>query len=861
MDAAHEGDVVKVAAGTYTGVSVRPRRDYTTTGVVTQVVYLDKSITIRGGYTVTNWTTPDPGANPTTLDAQGLGRTIYIPGRASPIIQGLRVTGGDATGQGGFTDPGNGNTGDAGGGVYVFTATAILRNNQVFGNTAGRGGGVFIASAAVTFTENAVFSNTAEYKGGGVYLLGGDDALLDRNAIFSNAADKRGGGVFLAYSAATLSRNTVSTNTAYVGGGLSLVGSPATLDGNVVRANTAGWGGGLSLSRSDAVLSGNTVTANTAREGAGGLGLSRSDATLDGNTISANLGGGVYISWGSPTLRNNTITANVGLWEGSLYSAAGGGLSLYEVEGAVISRNEISHNTSVVGGGIYISLGAAVLDGNLIVANVASEAGGGVSSDGEVTLFNNVIADNRAGTLGSGLYLAGRRPCHILHTTIARNTGGDGSGIHVGGSVTLTNTILMSHTVGITVPANSTAALDGMLWGSGVWANGRDWAGAGTITTGTVNIWDEPGFVDPAVGDYHIGAGSPAADAGLASDISTDLDGDPRPAGTAPDIGADERPGPSLLLHMAASSALLSPGQTVSYTVAVTSAGVSAVTRAWLTATLPALQRATAITTTIGSCVAAVGQDEKITCDLGALPPGTRVYITMTVQVTTTLPPQLPWPMRSTVRVTAAETSNATQADTLLHACYVRLNDSPTEYPSIQAAVDASDAPGDVVRISGYCTGVTSRADARQMVYLSKTITIQGGWDASFTRRNAASFPTTLDARGQGRVLYVVGNISPTVEGLRITGGSAAGLGGDEERTYDVGGGVYILAATAVFRDNEVFGNTAGRGGGLYLAHSAARISDNKVISNTANYGGGGLYLRTSAATLDGNTIATNTAE
>jgi pectin methylesterase-like acyl-CoA thioesterase len=43
VDAASAGDVIKVATGTYTDVSTRAG--------VTQVVYIDKGVTIRGGYT------------------------------------------------------------------------------------------------------------------------------------------------------------------------------------------------------------------------------------------------------------------------------------------------------------------------------------------------------------------------------------------------------------------------------------------------------------------------------------------------------------------------------------------------------------------------------------------------------------------------------------------------------------------------------------------------------------------------------------------------------------------------------------------------------------------------------------------
>ena len=67
VDAAIGGDVVKVA-GYCAGVEARDG--------VTQMVYINKSITLRGGYTITNWTVSDPVANPTTLDAQGQGRVI-----------------------------------------------------------------------------------------------------------------------------------------------------------------------------------------------------------------------------------------------------------------------------------------------------------------------------------------------------------------------------------------------------------------------------------------------------------------------------------------------------------------------------------------------------------------------------------------------------------------------------------------------------------------------------------------------------------------------------------------------------------------------------------------------------------------
>jgi len=76
VDGASPGDVIKVAAGTYTDIHQRAG--------ITQVVYISKTVTIRGGYTTTNWATSDPVANPTTLDARGLGRVLVISGTIAP---------------------------------------------------------------------------------------------------------------------------------------------------------------------------------------------------------------------------------------------------------------------------------------------------------------------------------------------------------------------------------------------------------------------------------------------------------------------------------------------------------------------------------------------------------------------------------------------------------------------------------------------------------------------------------------------------------------------------------------------------------------------------------------------------------
>jgi hypothetical protein len=100
------------------------------------------------------------------------------------------------------------------------------------------------------------------------------------------------------------------------------------------------------------------------------------------------------------------------------------------------------------------------------------------------------------------------------------------------GYITLTNTILVGHTVGITASANNTATLDGVLW----FGNGANTGGDGVVSV-THAITGDPAF---AADGYHITPTSAAFDAGVDAGVSTDIDSDFRPQGTAPDLGADE---------------------------------------------------------------------------------------------------------------------------------------------------------------------------------------------------------------------------------------------------------------------------------------------------------------------------------
>ncbi|MCC9078151.1 hypothetical protein FKZ61_018795 [Litorilinea aerophila] len=235
VDAASNGAQIRVAAGTYTGV---------TTALVsgisyTQVVLITRSLSLQGGYTRTHWLHPNPSAHPTIVDARQQGRAITIVGSGSQsvTVAGLILTGGDYTGLG--NPPGVGNrscvrTGsDCGGGLFARRVTLTLRDVTLVDNTASRtsnysdGGGAYlwevnpgsriersrfvqnraltedgaggglalVFTGAITLTDTRFEQNRAAAHGGGLYLFQPQEtvSILD-SAFISNEVNASGGG-------------------------------------------------------------------------------------------------------------------------------------------------------------------------------------------------------------------------------------------------------------------------------------------------------------------------------------------------------------------------------------------------------------------------------------------------------------------------------------------------------------------------------------------------------------------------------------------------------------------------------------------------------------------------------------------
>lgn len=247
VDVAAPGDEIRIAAGVYRELHARPApAGYLGSQVITQVVFLSKTLTLRGGYTTTDWTAADPDRLRTVLDAGGRGRGLFM-GTAngepiSPTLEGLWIMHGSAAGLGGALF-GN----DAGGGIGGLGVAPTVRHSRVISNQATWGGGIWLGRGGPCVLEgNQVMTNTAA-TGGGLFV-GQNDATLDANIFRGNVASQQGGGLLLLYGSATLTNNAIIGNRSLGNvSGIGIAGTQARLVHTTIAGNTGGDGSGVTV--------------------------------------------------------------------------------------------------------------------------------------------------------------------------------------------------------------------------------------------------------------------------------------------------------------------------------------------------------------------------------------------------------------------------------------------------------------------------------------------------------------------------------------------------------------------------------------------------------------------------------------
>lgn len=176
-------------------------------------------------------------------------------------------------------------------------------------------------------------------------------------------------------------------------------------------------------------------------------------------------------------------------------------------------------------------------DLTVTASTISGNQGGGISvNGGDFNITNNFIVENGAlGNSAPAVSLAGSGTTLIFDfNTVARNLVANDL-LTTGVACTLTNSLTGSgNIVYLGSPAASPPVSGTCAW---------DYSNIEADISGTENINLPPAFVNgvPPNGDYHLASNSPCIDAAdPAATLATDIDGEARPQGAAPDIGADE---------------------------------------------------------------------------------------------------------------------------------------------------------------------------------------------------------------------------------------------------------------------------------------------------------------------------------
>jgi hypothetical protein len=480
VDAAADGDTIKVAAGTFAGgvtidVSVKiigagvSRTVISGGGPVLTIgefgspdeptVTID-GMTITGGVTRSSWAAAFVGDG-----VIALGGGIEIPpnadfdGGATVTIRNSAITGNrvapNATAPSGLPCPG----GDcpfalaAGGGIdnwgtltlkwttvsdnRVGTASGLsdLASDAVGGGITSRVGPLRIEDSVISGSQASATGTNARFaEGGGVYAPGGSLSMIN-SAVTGN-------GALLEASLPDTVELLAQSGGIFIGSGPATIVASRIVDNSVAMTNSAGnataFSGGMNVGPDvDFRMSNSVIADNEVSSAATG---SQGDA--EGDTGGAALVGKVT----NTRVSGNTVT--VSSTAGDAFAAIGGLLQFGSLTNSTVSDNHLqatspNGSAGAAGGGVMVAehtltLRNTTVSGNTSVVNGQHGFGrGGGIYDGptpfeglqgsELVLVNSGVSGNSlsggAGTTlqGAGLYVEGQ-PLTLTHSVIAGNS-------------------------------------------------------------------------------------------------------------------------------------------------------------------------------------------------------------------------------------------------------------------------------------------------------------------------------------------------------------------------------------------------------------------------------------------------------
>jgi hypothetical protein len=307
IDAASSGGTVKVA-GICTGTTAQPPIGLL---VLTQTAFINKPLTLIGGFDGTNWNAaPDPVANQTILDANHTGGVVAVVGTSvnmPVLLQNLLMINGTSSSQAS---------------VNLLGANVTISNFEISGGQALNQDGGGIRTGSFFVNNGGTFTPLP------MTLTLSNGTILKNQAIKTGNADIFGGGISFFNTTATLTNVTISGNSATNGGGgMNVASSGVTLNNSTLTGNSvtslAGIGGAIDggVTVSNTILSGNTSASGNCTVALNSLGYNLDSdgscqlgATADISLVDASL---------APIANNGGSTSTAALLPGSRAINAG----------------------------------------------------------------------------------------------------------------------------------------------------------------------------------------------------------------------------------------------------------------------------------------------------------------------------------------------------------------------------------------------------------------------------------------------------------------------------------------------------------------------------------------------------------
>ncbi|MHC4394765.1 MAG: right-handed parallel beta-helix repeat-containing protein [Planctomycetota bacterium] len=597
------------------------------------------------------------------------------------------------------------------------------------------------------------------------------------------------------------------------------------------------------------------------------------------------------------TISNCNISNNTVVSDGRGHSGDGGGISILDGIYFINNCNISNNSADQYGGGIYCYSGGRSghytnpnINNCTFSGNSAGNNGGGIYCGNSIPNIKNCTINNNSSWRGGGIYFYNSRP-DISNCVISSNSASNGGG----GIYCLVSYSTISN---CTITGNSAGQAGGVynrnsdsiltnciLWGNSAsqiynessipvinYCCIQDWSGAGTGNFGEDPLLAPDGF--------HLLPGSPCINAGDPSSDYTgqiDIDGQPRVMAGRADIGADE-----VFYQSGTLTGLEIAGPDHVYQ--------------------HLSQQYTAVAHYVEGPVWHVTHSS-----IWSLHPQTFADIDSNGVLTTGL---IDTPQDITIYAQYTEDNITLEAQIAVQLLPPRTLYVPTEYDTIQAAIDAANTDETVLVADGTYTGEGNRD--LQLTGKSITVRSENGPENCIIDCNGTqtephrgfNFSNNQDINSIIYGFTIINGYSHTGAGIdcqenqgstlnisncKITGntifdGSSRRRGGgincqeNQGSTLNIsnckitgntifggrgaeGGGISITDGIYFINNCEITKNWAGTGGGIYCeGENNATITNCNISKNSAKDYGGGIFCLGSSPTINNCTISNNTA-